>query len=161
MQIQTTKGQWSCVVYSSLNGLSQTSSPRGLPQSFRDHTPSFRETLRMKLASAGFRGKKKFKIASATTTLASAKHVRIELVEFKVRYEWMIYISKCRHWPIPWVRNLHLPRGFRGASANFLQQNHVGTHRHISTSNNVFAKHAPTPAYLSIKPSQRTPIRYK
>ena len=54
--------------------------PRKLPQSFRDHTPSFRETIGMKFASASFRGKKFFKIASATTTLASAKHI---LKDFK------------------------------------------------------------------------------
>jgi len=55
----------------------------------------------MKFASAGFCGKKKIKIGSATTTLASAKHVGIEFVELEVKDEKMIFISKCRHWPIP------------------------------------------------------------
>ena len=48
---------------------------------------------------------------------------------------------------------------FRGASAELPQISH-GRLRHISTSNSVFAEHVPTPAYLSIKPSQRTPIPY-
>ena len=71
--------------------------PRGLPQSFRDHSHSFRECFLKNC----FRELPQYhcfdiscNIASANTARASAKHVGIEFVDFEVRYEHRWFTEK-------------------------------------------------------------------
>lgn len=78
-----------------------TSSPR-----FRDHTLASARPSAWNSLPRASAARKNAKSLPATKNAASAKHVGLEFVELEVRYEWMIYISKHRPWPIPWMRTL-------------------------------------------------------
>ena len=111
-----------CRLFLFKNGLSQTSSPRGLPQSFRDQSRSFCECFLYKIASASFRGTIFFifcnNIASANTARASAKHVGIEFANFEVKYEYrqMIYGEAILLSKQILRAYMQVKRGFGGAS---------------------------------------------
>ena len=131
-----------------------TSSPR-----FRDHTLASARPSAWNSLPRASAARKNAKSLPATKNAASAKHVGLEFVELEVRYEWMIYISKT-----PTLANT-LDEDAPQISDNKPMLGHMAISVLQTSSNSVFAKHVPTPAYLSIKPSQRTPelllIRYK
>ena len=98
--------------------------PRGLPQSFRDHSRSFRECFLLKIASASFRSTIVLIYLAISLPRTQRELPQWPIIPTFERVQWYFKFPKIPTfdmWPIPWIRTLPLPRSFRGSSAELPQ----------------------------------------